>query len=351
MSLWSKLIPSREVLSHAIAPTELPLASPWSTGSLTRIAVSELLGLPNSIVTRTDAMKIPAVVRGRGLIAGTLARFPLSLWSFGSDESLDRVLPPPPWMSSTQVRQSPRMRMLWTIDDLLFSGLSLWALKRDDQDQVVDAVRVPPEYWSVDPDSLGVLVGGKPVSAEEVCLFEGPQEGLISLAEDAIRASLGMANAWKQRVVSPVPLVELHSTDANNELDSDEIDDAITQWEAARQAGGTAFTPSWIETKMHGEAPTDLYVEGRNAERLDWGNYLNIPATMLDGSMSTASLTYSTQEGRNSEFVDYSLAYWRMPIEARLSADDITPPDSFVRFNLTSLVSPVQLGVSPRSED
>ena len=75
------------------------------------------------------------------------------------------------------------------------------------------------------------------------------------------------------------------------------------------------------------------------------------PAAMLDGSMSTATLTYSTQEGKRSEFVDYSLNYWASAVEARLSQDDVTPEGTFVRFDISWLTSPNQPGQNPSQED
>ena len=72
---------------------------------------------------------------------------------------------------------------------------------------------------------------------------------------------------------------------------------------------------------------------------------------MLDGSMATASLTYSTAEGKRSEFIDYSLAYWAMPIEARLSQDDVTSAGTYCRFDLSALATPAQAGTNPATED
>lgn len=171
------------------------------------------------------------------------------------------------------------------------------------------------------------------------------------MANEAIRASRDMANAWQQRVASPIPLVELHQTERDNELEDEEIDETLKGWESARKGGGTVYTPFGIEVKTHGDVETDLFIEGRNAERLDWGNFLSLPAAMLDGSMSTATLTYSTVEGKRSEFVDYSLSYWAQSIEARLSQDDVTPDGTYTRFDLSWLTSPTQQGSNPPSED
>lgn len=307
-----------------------------------------------AIVTRSDAMRVPAIAKARGLIVGHLARLPLTAWTLGQGEPpVDvQLLPTPTWLISTFSRQSPRTRMAWTVDDLIFGGLALWAVERDSDGRITDAVRVDPAYWSIDPDSLGVLVNGEAVSDEQVILFEGYQEGLLTIGAAEIRGALDMSMAWRQRVASPIPLVELHETDPNIELEPDEIDELLTDWEAARRAGGTAFTPSHIQAITHGDVIADLMVEGRNASRLDFANILQVPANLLEGSLSTASLTYSTQEGRQSDFVTMCLAYWASPIEARLSADDVTPDSTVTRFDLTGLIRANALPqLAPSSED
>lgn len=353
VGLIDKLLPSRRAAAYVMAAT--PLSSPWSTTSLTRVALADMLGVRTGAVTRADAMKIPAVVRGRGLICGTLSRYPLTLWRPNPADPTgdsDEQLATPAWLASTKTGMSPLTRMLWTLDDLIFSGMSLWALARDENGQITDALRVEPGEWHVDPDTRGVIVRGTPVTdPRSVCLIEGPQEGLVDLADDAVRGSRALSAAWQQRVESPVPLIMLEQTDENDELDDDEIDELITDWEDARKLGGTAFTPHGIKASVMGDVKTDLYVEGRNADRLDWGNYLQLPAAMLDGSMATATLTYSTSEGKRSEFVDYSLSYWASAVEARLSLDDMTGPGTYVRFDIRWLTNPTQPGRNPGSED
>lgn len=353
MSWFTKLFPSPEAAALAMTDFRTPIRSPWTSTDLRRVAISELSGLNPGIVNRSDAMKIPAVVRGRGLICGTLSRHPLGLFALDptNPEGDGTRLATPAWMTSTKTGQSPATRMLWTLDDLIFGGLSVWATERNDDGKITDALRIPPAYWDVDPDSLGVLVYGKLAKADEVLIFEGPQEGLVTIADTSVMASRNLATAWQQRVESPVPLVELHQTDPAIELDEDEIDEAIEDWEAARRAGGTAFTPPHIEAKIHGDVKADLYVEARNADRIDWANYLGLPAAMLDGSMATASLTYSTAEGKRSEFIDYSLAYWAVPIESRLSQDDVTDDGTFTRFDLRWLTTTTQPAQNPGIED
>lgn len=324
----------------------LAVASPWSTNTLSQVVWSDIFGDDDSLpVTRDEAMRVPAVVKGRSLICGTLARQPLTLYR-GAER-----LEPAPWMQRTNSAVSPYARMLWTLDDLIFGGSSLWAVDRDDDGAILDAVRVPPEWWEVTQD-LEVLVQGAPAMPDAVLIFEGPQDGLLDLAREDIRAARAMTRAWSSRVKSPVPLVELHHTDDGAPLTDDEVRELIDGWEAARAAGGaTGYTPANVEVRVHGDAKTELYVEGRNASRLDFANLLSLPATILEGSTATASLTYSTREDSRNELLDYSLYYWAAAVEARLSMDDVVAAGERVAFDVSWLTQASTPSTSPAQED
>lgn len=320
-----------------------PPVSPWASGTLSRVVWSDIFGVQDVPPTRAEAMRVPSIVKARSLIVGTLARQTLAKWRG------DVRLAPDAWMYRTSSGVAPQVRMAWTFDDLLFSGVSLWAVERGAGGAITDGVRVPPEWWEISPD-LELLVNGAPVDEREVILFEGPQDGLLEIARDDIKAARDMTRAWANRVSAPVPLVELHETDGV-QYTEDEADELIDTWEEARRNGGTALTPKNIETKIHGQTPTDLFVNGRNASRLDFANFTALPASLLEGSSAVASLTYSTSTDDRNELVDLSLSYWATPVEARLSQDDVVPRGQRVAFDLSYLASPTQPVQGPASED
>lgn len=321
------------------------MRSPWSTGELQKIVLSDFYPGAPLPISRKQAMKVPAIVKGRAIITGTLSRHPLAKYRGETKVKSDA------WMTSSAGDLSPQARMRWTLDDLIFGGCSLWALDRDAHDRVTSAQRVPPEWWSIDED-LTISVLGEVVSSEEVCYFEGPQEGLCELAADTIEGALAIESAWTKRVKTPVPLMHLKPADAMSNLDPSEVDDVVDTWEKARRNGGVAYTPYGLTVDYPGEAadPT-LFIEGRNAVRIDVANFLNLPAQLLDGTTATASLTYSTQEGTRNELVDLSLAYWATPIEERLSMDDMTPARSYIQFDIEYLSNAAQPAKGPNLED
>lgn len=303
------------------------IASPWSgTNELSRVITADILGDYDLAVTREQAMRIPSVAKARALIC-SLSRYPLVVYRD------DVELPTQPaWLYRTDTGQPPQWRMLWTLDDILFYGRSLWTIRRGAGNKILDGVRVPFDEWEV-TDDLVILVQGREVDPDEVIYFDGPQDALLDIARDDIRAARDMAKAWSKRVKSPVPLVGLHDT-IDVQIDPTERDEIVDGWEKARYEGGTAYIPQRFNVETYGDAPTDLFVQGRNASRIDFANYTNLPASMLDGSPSTSSLTYSSREGNRVEYVDLSLAYWSAPIAARLAMDDVTARGTRVDFDI-----------------
>lgn len=339
----------RRLAEYSAVDQLAPMRSPWSTTELVRVVLSDLAGVQNINPGRAEAMRVPSIVRGRALIAGLLARHPLAVFDTATGSKLDTS----PWLTATSTSQSPRQRNLWTFDDLIFSGVSLWFVVRNGDDQILDAVRVDPSLWTVNPRTRVVEIQGiDDLKADNVILFEGPQEGLVNIGRDTIQAAIALETAWAKRVQQPIPMLELHSTDQTMDLDETEAKTLVNTWEKARRdGGGTAYTPASIETKVHGTQVTDLFVAGRNAIRLDIANFLSLPSALLEGSMSTASLTYSTKEGSRNDLVDLSLGYWADAFEARLSQDDVVPSGQHVAIDLTELASSTQPTRSPNQED
>lgn len=321
----------------------LPIVSPWAADNhLAEIITADIVGVQTGAVTRSLAMKVPAVVKARAVICGTLARHPLKLLKDG------REIPAAPWLVRTSYGDV-QSRMLWTLDDLIFYGRSLWFLERNARGDVLDAMRVPYELWEIDGDGT-IKVDDKPVAVDNACLILAPQDGLITIAETSIRGAIALEQAWTNRATAPVPLAELHITDQNTQLTDEEKKKLAADWEKQRRNGGTAVTPYEVELRVHGEATADLFIEGRNASRLDFANYLSVPGSLLEGSTSTASLTYSTREGQRDELVDISLAYWANAVEARLSQDDIVPRGQAVQFDIDYLARDTRIEQAPRKD-
>jgi hypothetical protein len=82
-----------------------------------------------------------------------------------------------------------------------------------------------------------------------------------------------------------------------------------------------------------------MLIGARNAIRVDFANFVNLNASLLDGA-SGASDTYSNTLQDANEFLRLSQGLFTMPISQRLSQDDITPEGleldwDFSKFDMT----------------
>jgi hypothetical protein len=328
------------------AKGDIGIRSPFA-GDLQKIVVDDLISLFEESVgfqcmTRAQALSIPAVYRGRAILMSLLADKPLQAWR--GETLLPYPDAQPTFLYSTPGILGPWQRMVRTLDDLIFYPYSLWLTVRGEPKEgrrpIVSAVHCPYESWRINEAGLIEMQnrdGGWDVADEdEVILIPGPSEGLLAYANRTMLGSRALDQAWTDRARTPAPLTEIHLTD-DTQLDDAETTATRDAWvEARRQGNSVVVTPANVEIKDHGAGETSLYVEGRNAGRLDIAAFFNLPGSVLDASTATASLTYVTQEGNRSSLDDMSLPYWYRPIESRLSQDDVVPRGQSVRFDFSS---------------
>ncbi len=318
---------------------ELGVKSPWTSGgSLEAILWSDLLGadvasaLPPS---REEAISIPAVSKARNLLVGTIAKFPLRAMNAAGFLPAEQQ---PTWLYRTNGNVSPYDRTAWTIDDCIFYGSSLWLTKRGgDADSegrrpILEAEWCPQEDWKVTDGHI--LVNDRDVSEGDFILFNPPFEGLLNIGKRTVRGAIDTENAWTGRMRNPIPLIELRVIDDTN-LTQGEVTDYVAAWAKARRQenGAVNFTPPGIEIHTHGEVKADLFAEGRNSVRTDIGSFLNVRASMLDGTTGVDSLTYTTKDGERNLFYDMDLPFWTDPFEWALSMDKVVPRGQRVRFD------------------
>lgn len=340
-----RLVQSAQELATPLrGPTAI--RSPWSTGDLSQIVWADLFGADEIAwpLTRAAAIQVPAVARARHLLAGTVARLPLRAVKL--DTPVD---PQPNWLTRTDGTMSPWHRMVWTIDDLLFAGWSLWACERDSRAQILRVERVPAELWTF--DSGTVLIDGEEVDAATVLLIPGPHEGILTSARKTILGARLQELMWQRRVAAPIPAMEIHQT-TEDPLTDEEIDDLVAAWVSARTDpdGAVAYTPHNIELKPHGTATTDLLIEARNAVAVDIASHTGLPAQALNASLSTASLTYSTAETAEGE-LNRAAALYGNAVSGRLSMDDVVPRGQRCAFDITYLTTVPPAPFGPTTED
>lgn len=291
--------------------------------------------IENLPVTRELAITVPAVSKARNLLVSSIAKLPLRALRGKA------VLPDqeqPAFLYRTNGNVTPYNRMAWTVDDLIFHGFAVWVLERGTADSggrkpILDAEWFPARDVRITNGQI--MLDEQAVAAEDIILFDHPFEGLLNVAARTVRGARDTEVAWVGRMRNPLPLVDLHQTD--DQLTEDEVKAYVKAWSEARRAkdGAIGSTPSSIELRVLGEVKHELFVEGRNAVRTDIGSFLNVRASMLDGTIGVDSLTYTTKDGERNLFYEVDLPFWLDPIEARLSMDDVVPRGQRVSFDMS----------------
>lgn len=339
-----------------VSEVQSPMA-PDPAGILNTIVWNDLVGAGNAPLTRAAAMRIPAVARARHIIAGKVAALPLTVWRGGVQL---QGAEEPSWVSRTDAGGLPPYhRLLWTVDDLLFSGWSLWVRRNaapTDGGLPLAMSRVALDRWrftaSATIETRRADGTWRPAFQDEVVLIPGAHEGILNFGATSIREAGDLAKAAADAAANPAAYINLHYT-GDEPLGKEERADLIATWAAARRGenGGVAYTNKYVEAKEMGTHEAHLLTEGRNAAAVDMARVCSVPAAMLDATNAGASLTYETTQGRNAELIDYGLSLYMDPITARLSMDDIVPRGQSVRFDTSSLRDPAPSPTGPVTED
>lgn len=308
--------------------------SPWTDAQLKAFVWSDVFGNIDGLpVSRSEAMRVPAVAKARNLICPTIGRQPLKV--------LDRegeLASQPSWVyRQDQDLASMAHVFTWLIDDLFFTGRALLSVKRGADGFPISVDRIAPDRYTITNGTI--LVDEQPVDSRSVCFIPGFIDGLLDIGARSIRGARDVENAWVGRVRNPVPTTILKQTDADAELTEDEVKDVIKKYSDARRDpdGAISFMPHGLSIEALGENDSNLFIEARNALRIDVGSFVGVPSSMMDATTVQASLTYENKAGERDRFYIEALPLFAAPIEHRLSLDDMVPRGQRVRFDFAEL--------------
>lgn len=302
------------------------VSSPW--GPRTDLAGVVLAGDAAAVIrggagsTTVDrALKVPAVARAVAQISASVAQLGLKAEGEGEVAWLDGPAEGP--ISGAYMWAQCALDLFWS------QATVLAVLERDAAGYPAHVERVPLGLWSMDQDGR-VQIDGEDVDQRSVIYVPGlTPTGFLGMAGEHIDHYLGLLSTIGSRSRNPIPLIDLHLTEdwAGSTRELEATRDA---WAKARQHenGAVAITPRGIEAKAMMAGSSDdqaMLIAARNAARLDVANFANLPANMLEGD-NGASGTYQNTLQKHSEFIRLSLPLFTVPLAARLSQDDVTPP-------------------------
>lgn len=311
-----------------------PPVSPWQADDvLTRLTLSEVFGFSGQPVTRSQAMQLGPVKRGRKLVTGQLGGFPLVVY-----RGRERHPQQPAFTVQLEPGRPRAITMAWIGDALMFFGRAFLEVKARDWTGRPAAFGFVPE-WQARTDGAGTLlaIDGRKVGPRDWIRIDADDEGLLTSAQEDINQALAIKLAVGRAASNPVPSIDLHQT-GGDQLTDPQIDRLVARWAQARRGenGGISFTNQSIEAKVLGQNVEQLLIAARNQSAIDLANQMNLPAWAVDASVEGGSLTYSNVPSRTRELIDYTLAPYMNAIAGRLSMDDILPAGTWCAFDTSA---------------
>lgn len=321
------------------------LDGPWSPGGIWGGA-SHLAIAPR--VSREEAMQVPAVFRGRNLIAGTISSLPL--------RTLDarRNVVDNPLMRQINPGVPNVVTMAQTIEDLLFEGVSWWKITSFGWDNFpanaehldVNTVSttpppgIPPRLPSGVYPAGVVWVNGREEDARDVIRFDSPLPPLLIHGARAIRRALRVERTAEMYAEDPRMLGYFTSNDGVDpvDLDADEEDAAVRElleeWSAARRTRSTAWVPAWAKyNEASFMSPADIQlIQLQQRCALDIVNLMGLDAE--DFGINVTSRTYANVTDRRQDKINETFGPYMRAITDRLSMNDVTKRGQTVRFIL-----------------
>lgn len=297
-------------------------------------------------ISRAEALQVPAVLRARNLICGTLGTLPLRYHA--PDHSTA------PWPLFDQPDPDIPASVVWaqTYEDMLFESIAWWRVTAFGwHGYPIQARHVPvgsvhvsgtpalPSQTQISPDQPfpvdgQVFIDGVPVPDREIIRFDSPNPPLLVHAARAIRTCLLLDKAAALYSKDPLPLGYFGPKEGADALssapgsapdgsDRSEIDYTLDQWELARKqrawgyiAGMEAKTLQWDPEKLQ-------LAEQRQHAVLEIARAAGIDPEDL--GVSTTSRTYQNSEQRRQDLIDFTLGAYVSAVQDRLSMRDVTP--------------------------
>ena len=302
-------------------------------------SISNWVYAPNVFVSRAEAMAVPSIARARNLIAGTIATLPLHLYRKSTGEELGS----PRWLEQPDYRQPRSVTMAATIDALFMFGVAYWEVTeifegidgRPSAFAFVVNDRVSFNLTNNNTEIQNYLVDGvaRPQwGVGSIITFQGINDGILNHGGRTIRAALDLEKASAIAAATPIPSGYISNSGAD--LPPDQITGLLSQWKLARQQRSTAFLSASLQYHATSFSPKDMmYSEAAQYLSTQLARLCNVPAYMLSSDMNN-SMTYSNVMDERRQFVDMTLKPLYAAVEDRLSLNDITNSQNYVRFSV-----------------
>lgn len=285
-------------------------------------------------VSKDDALKVPAVLRARNIIAGTLGGLPIHTRNIKTrqEESpttlLDQIDPDLPNI----------VTLAATYEDLLFESVSWWKVETFGwHGYPTEARHVPVERVHASPS--GVFIDGVPVADNQVIRFDSPNPPLLKHAARAIRICLALDSTAKLYSDNPTSLGYFSPKEGVADLPEEEIEVLLDKWQETRRNHAFGYVgAAWDLGKLGYTAEEIQLMDQRQHAVLEIARATGIEPEDL--GVSTTSRTYFNAETRRQDRILFTLGHYAQAVEQRLSMRDVLPRGYRAKVNFDAFLRP-----------
>lgn len=315
-------------------------------------------------VSRDEALQVPAVLRARNLVAGTLATLPIHI-----HDKERRVATPTTLLEQIDPDLPNVVTFAQIYEDLMFESVSwMRVTERGWHGYPTAARHVPVRSVHVSgsgdlpstmritadipfPAGGQVFIDGVPVRDEDVIRFDSPNPPLLRHAARAIRAALRLDQAAARMSDEPVPLGYLAPKEGVDPGTKEEIEEILNEWEDARRRRVWGYVGAAMELKtLQWNAEQMGLADQRQHAVLEIARAAGVDPEDL--GVSTTSRTYQNAEHRRLDLLDFTLGAYVTAVQQRLSMRDVLPRgyfakvkfDGFLRSTTTTRMDTYKVG-------
>ena len=292
----------------------------------------------NAYVGRTEAISVPALMRCRNLLAGTIGAIPMELYKKSTNEAIGSPL----WIEQPSYSQPRSVTIAWTVDSLLFYGQAFWQVVevyaedgRPSRFEWIANNRVTATLDSTNTFVRAYAVDGKTLPMDglgSLITFQSLGDGILNTGVSTIRAAIDVQRAATIAASTPMATGYIKNTGAD--LDPKEVSGLLAAWRTARNNRSTAYLTSTLEYNPVSFSPKDMmYGEAIFNLATEIARLCNIPAYYVSADQNN-SMTYANVQDERKQFLTLSLQPFITAIEDRLSMDDITARGNVVKFDI-----------------
>ena len=292
----------------------------------------------NAYVGRTEAISVPALMRCRNLLAGTIGAIPMELYKKSTNEAIGSPL----WIEQPSYSQPRSVTIAWTVDSLLFYGQAFWQVVevyaedgRPSRFEWIANNRVTATLDSTNTFVRAYAVDGKTLPMDglgSLITFQSLGDGILNTGVSTIRAAIDVQRAATIAASTPMATGYIKNTGAD--LDPKEVSGLLAAWRTARNNRSTAYLTSTLEYNPVSFSPKDMmYGEAIFNLATEIARLCNVPAYYVSADQNN-SMTYANVQDERKQFLTLSLQPFITAIEDRLSMDDITARGNVVKFDI-----------------